>query len=459
MNQLNSVNKIINSITYKLSWKSKLRDRKIIDKWKRELLKQGALKAEIDLALSILNREEIDDNYFDINDHYYYDNVDYIEENRSKHYGKTNNFGCKHCLKQSKLADHIMEKENLISEELRQKLIKNVKKLEDIPNEQKDWHPGSDQVLDLVHPSLYCYVQGVSQFKDGSIDKSKVKEGSRYQWLPAECRIDRESNDGKICTKFLSYINNLYKSDHKELYQIIENIFAEYVPYFEEVLKRKLPEKCQVIVKLANIILTEKNPIYTGGSWHVEGMPYEHICASGIYYYENENIENSYLEFRRAINDDKIDYTQDDAMGVEWHYGIKNGDNLNEELGCVKTKQGRSLIFPNYLQHKVSSFHLKKGCKEGKRKILVFFLVDPDKRIISTADIPYQQREIQEKILIEIFNDRLPKDIIGVIAKYMSVMTLKKAKKYRERLMLFRKYFIDELNEQIYEREFSLCEH
>lgn len=27
----------------------------------------------------------------------------------------------------------------------------------------KDWHPGSDQkVLDLIHPSLYCYVEGVS---------------------------------------------------------------------------------------------------------------------------------------------------------------------------------------------------------------------------------------------------------------------------------------------------------
>ena len=31
--------------------------------------------------------------------------------------------------------------------------------LENVPDHKKDWHPGSNgQVLDLVHPSLYCVV-------------------------------------------------------------------------------------------------------------------------------------------------------------------------------------------------------------------------------------------------------------------------------------------------------------
>lgn len=42
--------------------------------------------------------------------------------------------------------------------------MEEVSKLENVPDSQKDWHPGSDkQVLDLVHPSLYCLVYGVSQ--------------------------------------------------------------------------------------------------------------------------------------------------------------------------------------------------------------------------------------------------------------------------------------------------------
>ena len=36
--------------------------------------------------------------------------------------------------------------------------------MEDVPPEQQDWHPGSsDQVLDLVHPSLFPLVYGKSK--------------------------------------------------------------------------------------------------------------------------------------------------------------------------------------------------------------------------------------------------------------------------------------------------------
>ena len=40
----------------------------------------------------------------------------------------------------------------------------------------------------------------------------------------------------------------------------------------------------QVIVKLANIILTPENPKYPGGSWHVEGMANERIVVPELYY-------------------------------------------------------------------------------------------------------------------------------------------------------------------------------
>ena len=58
----------------------------------------------------------------------------------------------------------------------------------------------------------------------------------------------------------------------------------------------------QVIVKLANIELTPQKPRYEGGSWHIEGQMNERICASALYYYDSENITESFLGFRQSIN-------------------------------------------------------------------------------------------------------------------------------------------------------------
>jgi hypothetical protein len=49
-----------------------------------------------------------------------------------------------------------------VSSEARDSLISSVRALED--GTEKDWHPGSgNQVLDLVHPSLFCLVSGRSR--------------------------------------------------------------------------------------------------------------------------------------------------------------------------------------------------------------------------------------------------------------------------------------------------------
>ncbi|CAF4827612.1 unnamed protein product, partial [Rotaria sp. Silwood2] len=153
-------------------------------------------------------------------------------------------------------------------------------------------------------------------------------------------------NDGKV--KIESYINNLHPTENKDLYELIEEIFETLIPLFNKVLTNlidnqtkqnriivdpyswydnsnsynafgnrpiKLPDvgefqmpsstsskmsnidlrgrKLQVIVKLANIVLTPDNPKYPGGVWHVEGMENEHIVATGIFYYFNSNITQS----------------------------------------------------------------------------------------------------------------------------------------------------------------------
>jgi hypothetical protein len=47
------------------------------------------------------------------------------------------------------------EAESPLPDELHNKLVNEVNKLSQVPDKDKDWHPGSDgQVLDLVHPSM-----------------------------------------------------------------------------------------------------------------------------------------------------------------------------------------------------------------------------------------------------------------------------------------------------------------
>ncbi|KAJ5770868.1 uncharacterized protein N7511_002919 [Penicillium nucicola] len=58
----------------------------------------------------------------------------------------------------------------------------------------------------------------------------------------------------------------------------------------------------QVSFKLTNIHLTPESPEYEGGSWDTDGSLNDHICASAIYYYEEENIIPTHLDFQQHID-------------------------------------------------------------------------------------------------------------------------------------------------------------
>ena len=251
---------------------------------------------------------------------------------------------------------------------------------------------------------------------------NKIKIDDKYQWLPSEFEI----KDGK--TKINSYINNL-DTENTEMYDSISKVFDCFVPSFEETIGQKL-DKFQVIVKISNIKLTPEKPVYCGGVWHLEGMPYENIIATGIYYYKINNISSSHLEFRREM-EYPTDYMQNEHTEAEIRYGLKDEEFTNQYIGKINTcVEGKCIVFPNYIQHRVTDFELTNKNKSGTRNILVFFLIDPSKKIISTSDIPKQQ----------------------------NIMKLEVAKKYREELMFARKYVID-LQNEVYERKVSLCEH
>ncbi|KAL1965794.1 hypothetical protein VTN77DRAFT_5115 [Rasamsonia byssochlamydoides] len=178
----------------------------------------------------------------------------------------------------------------------------------------------------------------------------------------------------------------------------------------------------QIIFKLANIHPTPENPEYEGGSWHIEGALNEHICATALYYYDEQNITKSNLAFRQSIDAEVmgLSHEQYEYESLEICYGIQNEEAAIQELGHVLTRPGRLLAFPNVLQHQVQPFRLADPTKPGHRKIFAMFLVDPYVRVLSTANVPPQRRDwwAVEVRKIPPF-DTLPKELFDMIIGFV----------------------------------------
>lgn len=150
------------------------------------------------------------------------------------------------------LFHRIWQSDRLVEEDLRSGLMRCVSALENVPEDQKDWHPrANEQVLDLVHPSLYCIVYGrttvaaghetltqhppLEDLDDEDSDAGYAKHflSERFSWLPTDFAI---SSDGKHA-KPLGYINNLSQWDHgKDLYPIMGQLVIRFVHMWERVL-------------------------------------------------------------------------------------------------------------------------------------------------------------------------------------------------------------------------------
>jgi hypothetical protein len=271
--------------------------------------------------------------------------------------------------------------------------------------------------------------------------------------LPINCPLLAELLDyyeGEGC-------ESLWEEGDRTPTQPVPPLFEKPDPVLPYVLRGR---RLQVIVKLANIELTPEKPRYEGGVWHVEGMLNERIVATGLYYYSNENVTAPGLSFREAVAEP--DYEQNDEKGVEQVFGLRNEDPLVQELGAVETLEGRSLVFPNIFQHRVGPCELVDETRRGCRRILAFFLVDPDHRVVSTLFVPPQQPSWFMWMLRKespVFA-ALPLDVIVVILSFLAYpMSVAAAHAHRDQLMAERKMSVNQVTKELFEREFSLCEH
>lgn len=139
--------------------------------------------------------------------------------------------------------------------------------------------------------------------------------------------------------------------------------------------------------------------------------------------------------------------------------------NLTQELGSVLCPAGRLLTFPNTMQHRVAPFALADRSRRGHRKILALFLVDPLRRVISTANVPPQQvawaRERMSSMRGAL--PRLPAElqamVMGGLVDEGGCMSEEQARGYRLELMEERGARGEVQNREYERGEFSLCEH
>ncbi|DAA78838.1 TPA_exp: Uncharacterized protein A8136_2623 [Trichophyton benhamiae CBS 112371] len=221
----------------------------------------------------------------------------------------------------------------------------------------------------------------------------------------------------------------------------------------------------QVIVKLANIHLTPEDNKYDGGSWHVEGQLNEHICASALFYYDSSNITESRLGFRQMVSfydADDVFYEQDHRSWLNEVFGFEDQESTVQEIGSVLCKEGRLVTFPNSLQHRVHPFELDDPTQPGHRKILALFLVDPNTRIISTANVPAQRADWWDRLMpLHGIAGKLPRELFDEVTSYLDdfPITMEEAKELRLELMEERKAVYSGQEESFHQDTFSLCEH
>jgi len=344
-----------------------------------------------------------------------------------------------------------------VSEDLKRSLITHIDEV--AQKTPVDFHPKSNDIVrDLVHPALYPYVKGVSRVKKDAELPPQPSEGdandfwgrpyedSKFQWLPTPFEVSKE---GKCQIK--EYINNLDKALFPGLYRDLEQLFETFLPYFEEVwsyakamtffageedaeesappfVKEPVSFKGQELQIIPKIVEYQLQPDQSyEGVWHAEGMSHENIVMTGIYFLDrSQHMSGGDLRFKRA-------FTVAERNRVFWEIPQSRPHVVNNfasegfvPLGRFPTEEGFLLVFPNCHVHKIAKI-INNSAEAVKRRIVVFFFVNPEKKIVSTREVAPQQ----------------------------NVIPLATAKELRLELMAERKYDKEKLNV----RDIELCEH
>ncbi|KAG4434610.1 hypothetical protein IFR05_009903 [Cadophora sp. M221] len=196
-----------------------------------------------------------------------------------------------------------------------------------------------------------------------------------------------------------------------------------YTTDLQETFQRK---GLQIIIRLREVNLTPSNPTFTG-SLTFEAQRNEHIVSTAAYIYSSSNVTTPQLSFCQPTLMDPLDYhfgadgnmlDDDDAWDTQRrvfgftqspeariHYNVSNDWSYHtpplQTLGTVDLPINRLLTWPNTLQHRLDGLALCDATQPGRFGMLLLYLVDPNYRICSTANVPPQQHDWWAEVALD----------------------------------------------------------
>ncbi|KAF5392719.1 hypothetical protein D9757_000817 [Collybiopsis confluens] len=254
------------AVRKKESWQSKIFDNQLALKWTIEaelsdlgsqVLQGEALEAISELRRSVSTARQLDHELLNFESIHAFPvaEIDSDIKNALK-YARGSKYGIREPeLKEKGLG--VLVSDNLVPVSLHQELVRELDAL--AAKEPRDFHPGSfGKVQDLIHPSLYPYVAGVTptisedvrppptsdgKFHTGINNRFTHKLSSRFAWIPSVFKMSPDGTDVRIN----SYINGLgTREEFPSLFRVLEKMFLLSLPHFErteEMSKDYTPEE------------------------------------------------------------------------------------------------------------------------------------------------------------------------------------------------------------------------
>ncbi|KAH7363759.1 hypothetical protein BKA65DRAFT_489558 [Rhexocercosporidium sp. MPI-PUGE-AT-0058] len=192
-----------------------------------------------------------------------------------------------------------------------------------------------------------------------------------------------------------------------------------YTIDLQEILQQK---GLQIIIRIREVDLIPSNPTFTG-SLMFEAQRNEHIVSTAAYIYSSSNVTTPQLSFCQPtwmhpldyhfgdggnmLDDDHAWDTQRRLFGfvqsaeARIHYDWSLHTPPWQTLGTVDLPINRLLTWPNTLQHRLDGLSLCNATQPGRFGMLLLYLVDPNYRICSTANVPPQQHDWWAEVALD----------------------------------------------------------
>lgn len=273
----------------------------------------------------------------------------------------------------------------------------------------------------------------------------------RFQFLPFDVKFDNKGEGGSRIT---SYINDVHPYNHKSFYNAVEKIIDATIPMFnrtlieskapgfenvrlhvavlgrEPMIKKDVDDfqpaeqrayktwldpqgrwqdyifvdlkkefwnvGLQMVLHVQDINLTPEQPRFEGEDWHVQGQRNERICATASYVYSARNTTPAQISFRKRVHVEEAGlargYIFEPPFAPEI-YGAQDGDPIIQHMGDINLPKGRLVTYPNMLQTRLLPFELVDKSKSAHLKLFTIHLMDPQRRMMSSAMVPPQRRD------------------------------------------------------------------